>query len=411
MENTTVETPGTVALEPPSTVLNPETVKSTSGGGKVDISKGGESIQDVLHGELNRLKEADAAKDAKPEDGKEPDAKDAKPAKDEKADQAAKDDKAKPDKARGDDGKFAKADKPDDAPDDAKVDKGAPDKAAAERSAPEDNRQSEGRKYAEPPARFLPEARTKWANVPNEVKAEFHRISQEMETELGQSRDAVQGYEEIREYAEMAKSSNTTLKDALSRYVGIENLLRSSPAQGIATVLQNIGLTPQQYAEHVLKNPQAHQAPVHQQHAQPQQSPEIEALRQEIHEMRQERVYSERVAPLLHSFAAKHGDFENVWPAMQRILTSGVVDEVFGSGLSPEQKLEQAYRMAGGTTPSQSAPETVTERSEAARMPSKDAGMKSIRGAPEDGHDPATEPDNLSLEDTIRKELRKFKSA
>ena len=51
-----------------------------------------------------------------------------------------------------------------------KAEQGAPDKAAAGQGGDE-VRPSEGRKHVDPPARFLPEARAKWANTPNEIKA------------------------------------------------------------------------------------------------------------------------------------------------------------------------------------------------------------------------------------------------
>jgi hypothetical protein len=156
MTDQTVALPGTVALEPPSTVLNPETISTTSGGGKVDVSAADEgSIESLLEGELSRLKGEDAKPDTEAKEKAEAAAKDAKA----KADDAQKGDKkdetkdAKADRQRAEDGKFAKAEEE---KTEAKADKGGPEKAATERSVPEDNRQSEGRKYAEPPARLCP---------------------------------------------------------------------------------------------------------------------------------------------------------------------------------------------------------------------------------------------------------------
>lgn len=328
-----------------------------------------------------------------------------------KAKAAAADAKAKVEDAerkqdRGEDGKFAKAEKPEDAPVDAKAEKGAADKPATERAAPEEPRQSEGRKYAEPPARFLPEARTKWANVPNEVKAEFHRVSEEFERELSEHK---QFRDDLREYEDLAKQHNVTIKDTMARYVAADRALNQNfgagvaqlaqmyghnPAQAIAAVIQAHGITPQQYADHVMKNPAAHAAPqsVHQPPQNAQPSPEIAGVKQEIeslkHELAMERAQAQ-LTPLIQRFATEHPDYAELQDAIATILKDGVIDRIYGTGLSPEQKLAEAYRMAGGSSPSRSAPEPVQQHSEPKNEPSEDAGLKSIRGAPTGGADPA----------------------
>ena len=296
---------------------------------------------------------------------------------------------AKVDKARAEDGKFAKAEV------DAKADKGAPEVAASERAAPEE-RQSEGRKYSEPPARFLPEAREKWANVPANIKAEFHRVSQEMETETAKFRESHEAYEAIRQYDEMAKNSGTDLKTALQSYTSIENMLRSDPVRGVAEVLKNIGLTPQQYAQHVMQNPQAHQftqAPAPQQ-AQQQQNPDIEALRVKIEEMEMARK-TDAIMPEINSFYERneitpHSDLEK---KIASILESRVIDNLYGPGLSVEQKLSEALRMAGGRAPSQFVqPEASPAPVQSQTRPVDLDGQKSVRGAPNAGQTGEAKP-------------------
>jgi hypothetical protein len=290
---------------------------------------------------------------------------------------------AKAEKTRADDGKFAKAD----TTVEVKADKSAPEQAAAERSAPEDHRQSEGRKYSEPPARFLPESRQKWANVPNEVKAEFHRITQEMETETAKYRQSHEAYEAVRQFDEMAKSSGTDLKTALQSYTNIENMLRSDPVRGVAEVLKNIGLTPQQYAQHVMQNPQAHQfQPQAQQpaHTQQQSNPEIEALRTEINSMKQQAII-----PEIERFYEAHSitPGSDIEKSIADVLESGVIEKIYGNGLSLTQRLSEAYRMAGGQAPSRFEPEVsaapvpVNQQS----RPVDPDGAKSIKGAPTSG--------------------------
>lgn len=344
--------------------------------------------------------EAEARSKADKEAAEQPDGKDAE--KDAKAEEKP-DEKAKPEKSRGDDGKFAKAEKAEDA-EPVKADKGEPEKAATERGEPDERRQSEGRKHVEPPARFLPEARTKWANVPNEVKAEFHRVSQEYESEISEHK---QFREELKDYEDLAKQHNVTIKGTLDRYVtadrmlhqdfgrGVSQLAQSyghNPVQAIAAILQANGISPMQYAQHVQQNPQAHQAPAPRpqqpvQPQQPQSNEELEALRQEIQMMKAEQT----VSPIIQKFQSEHPDYPELEGQIVQILKSGVIDQIYGTGLSPEQKLAEAYRMAGGNaSPSRSEPEPVQEHSRAEPVPSDDAGTKSIKGAPSGGKSPET---------------------
>lgn len=415
MDNATVVAPGTVAIEPPSTVLNPQTISNTSGGGQPSLSepKTGEpksqSIEDVLESESKRLKEADTDAEKSAKEKADTAAKDAKV----KADEAKgeKKDEDKSAKARAEDGKFAKAEEP-------KADKGAPEKAATERSGTDD-RQSEGRKHAEPPARFLPEARTKWANVPNEVKAEVHRVSQEYEVEIEKHKAATERYEPIRQFDELAKSNGRELKDSLAKVTEVEQAIARNPIAGLEAVLREIGprkadgspLTLIEVAHHIVNNPQAyHQAvqqqsvPQAQQQAQPNR--EIEALRAEIQNMKAEQT----IVPLITRFAEANPDYHALEPKIAEILGSGVIDKLYGTGLAPEQKLAEAYRMAGGSPSSQpvSQAEAAHSDAEPARPVNPDAGKKSVRGAPSDGADTATDEPETDIREMLRKELRKI---
>lgn len=420
MENTAAEQPGTTPLTPPSTVIDPGTTRTASGGGQPALREPAEkqSIESVLDAELSRLKDEDAKTEAKGQKAADAKAKaeEAKAAdKDKEPDKAEKPEakELKAEKARDETGKFAKAEKNEDQPE--KADKGAPEKAAAERSAPEDNRQSEGRKYAEPPARFLPEARTKWANVPNEVKAEFHRVSQEMENEITQSKEARDRYESLRQFDEIAKSNGRDLKDSLAKVVQVEQQIARNPIAGLDAILREIGprkqdgspLTLMEVAQHIVQNPQSyHQAAtaLPTQQSTQQVNPEIEALKAEAQSLRAEQT----VVPIIREFSQSHPDFDALSPQIEQILTSGVIEKLYGNGLAPEQKLAEAYRMAGGE-PSRSDPAPVSDHSNAEKtVPSKDAGTKSIRGAPGNGADTAVEEATSDLTELLRKEYRRM---
>lgn len=354
-----------------------------------------ESAGDTLKGELARIKDEAKAK-----------AEDAATLAKAKVEDAAKVEKDKTEKPVVEEGKIAKAATEGDKPDvEAKADKSEPEKAAGER-AETDKRQSEGQKYHEPPARFLPKAKEVWANVPHAVKGEIARLTQEHEAEVTKYREAGERYEPIRQFDEMAKSSGTDLKTALTSYTNIENLLRSNPVQGVAEVLRNIGLTPQQYAQHVMQNPQAHdqalrQAPQQQLQQQRQSDPEVAALKEELQTMRQEQTVQSIIAP----FAKDNPRYYELEADIAFFLSSGKIP----ASLTPHEKLEAAYDMAVRINPTSSvissqAPEALAVAKPA---PSDPAGSKSIRGAP-NGQDPDDDdPDATDIRTLLRREMRK----
>ena len=115
---------------------------------------------------------------------------------------------------------------------------------------------------------------------------------------------------------------------------------------------------------------------------------------------------------MVNSFAQSHPDFEQLAPQIKAILESKVIDGIYGSGLSYEQKLSEAYRMAGGRASMQQMPEDTGEiHSEVAARPvNPDAGKKSVRGAPSNGADIATDDRETDMDEFFRKELRKLRS-
>lgn len=407
MDNSTALQPGTVALEPPSTVLNPQTIEHISGGGKTALTEKDDSgsIESVLEAELAEIKSSDA-KAEKPEVKEAAEPKEEKEAKDEKAP-----------KPRAEDGKFAKAEKAEAEP--PKADKGEPVKAA-QQEAPE-RRPSEGQ-HREPPARFLPEARAKWPNVPNEVKAEVHRFAAEMEQETGRYKASHERYETLKPFDDLARSNGRDLRESLTKVNEIENALQRNPIAGLDAVLREVGprkqdgspLTIMDVAQYLTQNPQAYQpqmqAAPQQAAQQPQANPEIEALKAEVLSMRAEQT----VVPVIQRFADAHPDFDAISGRVTEILTTGVIEKLYGNGLSLEQKLSEAYRMAGGQSPT-SRPDTEAAPAHSEATPLRpvnpDAGTKSVRGAPADGVDTANADDTDSeISELLRKEMKRMRS-
>lgn len=365
-----------------------------------------ETPGDTLKAELARVREEEA-KDAKPAMEA-----DAKP--DDKAVKA--DDKATDEKAarqRNEQGKFAKAEKPEDA---AQVEqtgeqKGEPEKAATGQDGSERGRPSEGRQHVEPPARFLPKEREGWANVPNVVKSAIDRISKEHETEVSQYRESHENWQKVAKFDEMAKQHKTTVSDALERYTALDGLLSSNPIEAIRQIMATRGITPEQYANHVLSNPEAHRAPAPQaQSSHPTPDPKVSVLEERLVQL-EGRLAEKEATPIITEFASSRPDYWALQDKIAGVLESGVIDKLYGGSLSAEDKLAEAYRMAGGTGPT-SQPEakldpTHSNPEKAGRPAKLDAGTKSIRGAP-NGQDPdEDDPDATDIRTLLRREMRK----
>lgn len=355
-----------------------------------------ESPGDTLKGELARIRE----EEAKTEKGADP----KEPVKEDKTDPKAEDDKAKEEKAereRAKDGKFAKTEKVE-APVEGK--EGAPEKVATEQDGLE-RRPSEGRQHVEPPARFLPKEKELWGNVPNSVKSAIQRISQEHETEVSQYRESHENWQKLSKFDQMAKQHNTNVHEALERYTALDGLLQNNPIEAIRQIMATRGITPEQYAHHVLNNPDAHRAPATPAAPDPavrQMSGKVEQLEATIEQMRLEKAASDIITP----FRAANPRYDELQDDIALFLQSGKIPASF----SPQERLEAAYDMAVRINPTSAvAADPVVEAIAAkTERPAKlDAGTKSIRGAPT-GQDPEEDdPDATDVRALLRKELRR----
>jgi len=293
--------------------------------------------------------------------------------------------------------------------------KAQPEKAEGEPApvAEKVTKPSEGRKIIEAPARFLPRAKELWNNVPHPVREEFERVMKENETETAKYRESHAFREELREFEEMAKSNNTTVKNAITNYVGLERKfsedqsqgykqiiqnLNSTPQQAIGHILRAYGVSPQQLVQHMQNFPHEYTALAQQRQApqmqpqqqiqqQRQQDPEIAALKQEVESMRAERVANEIIAP----FAREYPEYHDHEGQIAEVLKSGIIERIHGNGLSPRDKLEAALFMVAPNIrrSSQANPEdTVQSPYTNDITPAVDLrGTKSIKGAPTPGAD------------------------
>lgn len=109
------------------------------------------------------------------------------------------------------------------------------------------------------------------------------------------------------------------------------------------------GIQPDRLGSHMVSSPHeytalARQAPQPQMPQQPQeqqQNPEVAQLRQELDNMKAQSIAQQVIAP----FAQEYPEYYQHEEQIAKVLKSGIIDQIHGSGLSPRDKLEAALFM------------------------------------------------------------------
>lgn len=269
---------------------------------------------------------------------------------------------------------------------------------------------SEGRRIIEAPARFLPRAKELWNNVPHPVREEFERVFKENEAEINQYREAKQFRDELKEYEDLGRQHGVSLKQALDNYVGIERKFASDPAEGFKQLFSNLGMQPQQaishilrafnvtpqaLAQHIAQDPNAYtalarQAPQPQMTPQhppvPQPNPEVAQLRQELESIKAQSIAQQVIAP----FAQEYPEYYQHEEQIAKVLKSGIIDEIHGSGLSPRDKLEAALFMVAPHAAKASVnpvQQTSVNNDDTPAVELRGTPNKSVKGSPNAGLD------------------------
>lgn len=260
------------------------------------------------------------------------------------------------------------------------------------------------------PARFSADAKAAWATAPESVRGEVRRAITELESGLQQKSAQLQQYQPIEPFMAMAHQSGTTLDQALSRYVNLENTLRADPLRGIEAVLANVGMTPAQYAQ-MAGYTQQPQIDPNTGMAMPQQGPDpqtqhlIYSLRQEIEQLKQaqnsftmtlQQREQMEVERQLAEFSKDKPRFNELRKTMGELMDSGMANDL-------GEAYEKADRLNPGAAPvvappvAQAAP--VQPPANIAAQTRK--GSLSVAGAPASGSNPATRPASKSVRDSL----------
>lgn len=248
------------------------------------------------------------------------------------------------------------------------------------------------------PARFSDDAKTAWATAPDAVKAETHRALRELESGVAKYKEAAEAYEPLRKFADIAKANETTIPEALERYVNIDKGLVSKDvnekARSIELVLEAAGTNPSEYAAWVQGGGKAQT---------PQSDPVISELRQQVQALQQQlgQVSSSVQSQQQQELASQIEQWKADKPLVET-LASEISHYYENDGLSlddayskAKQEFEDKARRAGFISAQQAVPpENVAQTQRV---------QKSIAGSPGSGSYPAASQPSNSIAESIRR--------
>jgi len=238
------------------------------------------------------------------------------------------------------------------------------------------------------PDNFLPRAKEKWADAPEEVRGEFYRALDNFEKGKQEYHQDREFRKELKPFEEMAQQAGVTVKQALENYTAIDRLLKQSPEEGIERVLKSVGISPVDYAKHILgKEQQLQQNPAlaHTQRLEQQ----VQQLTQQIQGFTQAQTQAQQQAAqqqaiqqventLFAEVRQQHPRFDELRPDVAFFFNSDKLSSI----VDERSRLFAAVDMAERINP---ASQSHTTRS--AQRPVNPAGEKSIKGSLTNGTD------------------------
>lgn len=323
------------------------------------------------------------------------------PKKDDKAEEPKKDDAKKAKEPVADEGKDEKAqDKPQETAQEAKEPPKAEEKPEPKPTA-----------YKEPPSGFDEAAKKEWEAVPESVRGAVHRRAQEMERGIQKYRQDAEAFEPVRQYAEMAKQSGTTLDQALHKYTSMEQQLRQDPMAGLQAVVANLDLKKQDGSPVTLRDVAASIMGQTPDQAASRQEATINRLTQQVQDLtRQLGGFTQHVETQKQE--ARTTSAQNEWQAFQNENDRAAelepqiaefLQKYPNDQMSIRERLQDAYNWAVAQNPSVAhtdPPPLVQTQEKPAANP---AGQKSISGA--SGKDKASSR-KLNRSEAIEKAMK-----
>lgn len=284
--------------------------------------------------------------------------------------------------------------------------------------------QSEG-KHVKAPSRLLPSERDVWVNTPRAVQGAFERIEREFEEASVKHKEATEFHESLRQYSDMAKGANTTVKDALDRYVNADKLLAQdfgkglahiaqshgkNPVEAVAQFMRAAGVQPQQLGAYLNGQPaQQPQQPARQ--ADPvaqaalqrvQQLEQVIQQQQQAQQLEQERRETESAyVSFIKPYEDQYGEqWEEMRPWVAKYYQSDIIDP----SLSPDIRLrESVYEAERKIAPLYKATAADADLDD---KPPAPVGKKSISGSPGKSSTSSGKPKIIPIRDAIAAAMR-----
>lgn len=234
--------------------------------------------------------------------------------------------------------------------------------------------------YRDAPQRMSGRAKQEWANAPESVRGEVHRMHKEFSQAYQRMHGESQEFNRIRHFHDLARSHGTTLDKALHNYVSMEDKLRTDPIAGLDVIINNLNLrTPdgqrigfRDIAWHVLnQSPEQHKSLQLQNsqtaltHQLGQLHQQQRAIAQSMQQLQYERAFTHKRSEV-DRFAETHPRLDELGKAIEQELNLGF-------------DLDTAYARADRLYPATHAAQT---RTHTAQTRTHD---RSISGAPDGG--------------------------
>jgi hypothetical protein len=249
---------------------------------------------------------------------------------------------------------------------------------------------------SEAPARFSDDAKAEWAAAPESVRRESERAIRELTEGHQKYRQAAERDSALNEFHEMAKQSGKELHGVVREYVNMENLLRQNPVQGVEAILQRVGITPRQYAEHILGQSPDDQASEQSRHIM-ELNTKIQRLEQALGGVQQtfQQQQESAVSKEVTQFKEAHPRFDELADDIAFFLKTRCPGD-----------LAQAYELAERLNPAPAQADASTTDASSAPVIDLQAqtqkGNKSIVGAPSRaGSEPATKKRSSNIDDAL----------
>ena len=254
------------------------------------------------------------------------------------------------------------------------------------------------------PARFSPDAKAVWDTAPEPVKAEVARMERELTAGLEKHRVAAERDSKIAPFHELAEKSGTDVHTALTKYVNMEQLLRTNPLKGFEAIADNVGVSLKDVARIVLGQAPEHEAS--------QQEATIRDLRTTVQRLEQQvggitrSAEQERVDGIMKhvaDWAAGKPHFEIIAPHIAAEMRDGATD-LDDAEQRVLQKYPQLAALSKATTEKvEPAPPAASSAAATDQEAQTLKGQKSVTGAPGSGSEPAAQPRSSSIKEALKR--------